>query len=185
MYCGAAPDNDGASNHLTLMSVELPQLEVQYVDHRAGGAPVSIEIDVIQTRMECRFELIGLSRQVMQLLYGHMAGAENFFIYGNARDQLTGEAIQVEAQLRGQLGLVKPQAFDRGGTPHSVQYVIRGIVHYTLSLGDGSLPESGIGQRQNMPIYDWDFFTNVWAVGGVNQDGHGVRPSNLLFTVPV
>jgi phage tail tube protein FII len=179
MYCGSAPDDDGASNHLTLASVELPRLEVQYVDHRAGGAPVSIEIDVIQTRMECKFELVGITRQVMQLLYGHMPGAQNFFIYGSVRDWMSGEAIQLEAFIRGQIGLVGPEKFDRGGNVMHVEYAIRGIVAYTLSMGDQ-------GDPGNVPIYDWSFFSNVWSVGGVNQNNmtSGVSTA-ALFNIPV
>lgn len=177
MYCGSAPDDDGASNHLTLASVELPRLEVQYVDHRAGGAPVSIEIDVIQTRMECRFELVGVTRQVMQLLYGHRPGAQNFYIYGSVRDWMSGEAIQLEAFIRGQLGLVAPQKFTRGGIM-SVEYAIRGIIAYTLSMGEN---EPG-----NEPIYDWSFFSNSWAVGGINQNGAlAGREPGALFNIPV
>lgn len=184
MYCGSAPDDDGASNHLSLTQVELPQLEVQYVDHRPGGAPVSVEIDVIQTRMECKFELLGVTRQVMQLLYGHMPRAENFFIYGSIRDQLSGEAIQLEARIRGQLGLVGLGPFTRGGEPMKTRYAIRGINAYTLSMGDA--PAGSEEKRQNLPIYDWDFFTNVWSVGGINQNGASTgTPTNILFNIPI
>jgi phage tail tube protein FII len=185
MYCGSAPDDDGASNHLILTQVELPQLEVQYIDHRPGGAPVSVEIDVVQTRMECKFELVGITRQVMQLLYGHMPRAENFFIYGSIRDQLSGEAIQLEAQIRGQLGLVGPGPFQRGGEPMRVRYAIRGINAYVLSMADAPSGSEEGTRRQSMPIYEWDFFTNVWAVGGVNQNGISTgTPTSLLFNIP-
>jgi phage tail tube protein FII len=183
MFCGSAPEDDGASNHLTLASVELPSLEVQYVDHRPGGAPVSVEIDVIQTRMEVRFELIGITRQVMQLLYGHQRGAENFFIYGNVRDWLSGETLQLEARVRGQLGLVDPQPFDRGGEAFHVQYAIRGIMAYELNFGDGARSNGGSGQM--MPIYEWNFFTNVWAVGGINQNGMSTTgTADMQFNLP-
>ena len=92
MFCGSRPQDEGFSNHLVLSQVELPRLEIQYADHRAGGAPVSIEIDMIQTRMECKFELIGMTRQVMELLGRRAIGSNNFFIYGHVRDWNSGES---------------------------------------------------------------------------------------------
>ena len=160
LFCGSAPTDETASNHLTLKSVQLPRLEMQYVDHRAGGSPVSIEIDVIQTRMECRFELIGIAPQVMELMgrqwWGF--GSNDYFIYGHVRNYVDGSVKQVEAYLRGQLGSVESNDFKRGGEPFGMRYAIRGIQAYRLNLGD-------------TPIYNWDFFTNVWAVGGYDQNG--------------
>lgn len=175
MFCGTAPDDDGASNHLTLMNVQLPRLEVQYLDHRPGGAPVSVEIDAIQTRMECRFQLIGITPQVMKLLFGMQIAQENFFIYGNVRDWSSGDVVQMEARLRGQLGTVEPGTFARGGEPWSHKYAIRGIMAYELSIADGT--------GQLTPIYEWNFWTNVWAVGGVDQNGQSTAAqTDMRFT---
>lgn len=157
LFCGSGPQDDKNSNHLTLMSVELPTVDVQYIDHRPGGAPMAVEIDVIMARLEIRFELIGITPQVMQLVSRFVVGSNDFFFYGNIRDQLTGITMQCSAYARGQLGRVEPGAFQRGNV-FSTKYQVRGINRFTFQLGD-------------RPIYDWDFFQNVWAVGGINQNG--------------
>jgi len=162
LFCGSAPENDKASNHLTLMSVELPTIDVQYVYHRPGGSPVAIEVDVIMARFEIRFELIGMTRQVMELVGKYVVGANDFFFYGNCRDYLTGLTIQAEAIVRGQLGRVEPGAFRRGNV-FSTKYQIRGLTRYTFNLA-------------NRPVYDWDFFTTTWSVGGINQNGASTAP---------
>jgi P2 family phage contractile tail tube protein len=169
MYCGSKPDDAFASNHLTLRSVQLPRLEMQYVDHRAGGAPVSIEIDVIQTRMECKFELIGITPQVMELMGRQVFLPFNndYFIYGHTRNWLTGAPIKAEVFIRGQLGSIEPSEFKRGGEPFSIRYSIRGIVVYQFTLG-------------TEPIYYWNFYRNIWAVGGYDQDGNQIQlPGSL------
>lgn len=160
MFCGSGPQDDTKSNHLTLMSVQLPTLDIQYVDHRPGGAPVAIEIDTLMARFEIKFKLIGITRQVWEMLLRLDPTANDFWIYGNVRDQMTGQAIQAAAFAHGQLAAVEPSEFQRGQIM-STNYTIRGIRRFTFSLG-GS------------PIYDWDFFTNVWSVGGYNQAGASV-----------
>ena len=163
LFCGSAPQNDTASNHLTLMPVQFPTMDVQYVDHRPGGSPVGIEIDTIMAQFECKFELIGIMRQVMELLLRFTIAANDFCIYGNVRDIMTGEAIQAEVYMHGQLAAVEPGKFQRGQVMNTT-YTIRGLRRYKFSLGAKGL----VG---NKPIYDWDFWTNTWAVGGVNQNG--------------
>lgn len=157
LFCGSAPSDDTKSNHLTLMQVQFPTMDVQYVDHRPGGAPVAIEIDTIMARFEVKFQLIGIVRQVWELLLRTSLTANDFWIYGNVRDQMTGEAVQAEVYVRGQMAAVEPSAFKRGEV-FSTNYTIRGIRQYSFKLA-------------NSPVYDWDFFQNSWAIGGINQSG--------------
>jgi Bacteriophage tail tube protein len=157
MFCGSGPTNDKNSNHLTLTQVQLPTMDIQYVDHRPGGAPVATEIDVQMARFEVKFQLIGIVRQVWSLLLRLDPTANDFWIYGNVRDYLTGETLQAEAYVQGQLAAVEPSAFKRGEVMHT-EYTIRGIRKYTFKLA-------------NSPIYDWDFFQNTWSVAGFNQSG--------------
>ena len=51
LFCGSAVGDDRKSNHLVLTELKLHVMEIQYVDHRPGGAPVAVEIDVVMTRM--------------------------------------------------------------------------------------------------------------------------------------
>jgi len=156
LYCGAAPDDDTASNHLVITEFKLPSLDVQYVDHRAGGAPIAIEIDTVMARLESTFSLVGITPQVIELVNAWEPEQNVFFAYGNVRDQLTGVSIQAAAAFRGQLGRVDPQNWRKGDVMH-INYAIRGIVHYEFALADEQ-------------IFFWDFFTNTRIVGGVNQN---------------
>jgi len=164
LFCGSGPQDVTKSNHLTLMQVQLPTLDIQYVDHRLGAAPVAIEIDVQIARFEIKFQHIGIVRQIWELLLRFDAGANDFFIYGHVRDQMTGEAIQAAAYAQGQLAAIEPTPFKRGEVM-STNCTIRGIRKYTFSMAD-------------RPIYNWDFWTNTWAVGGYNQDGVSITGAN-------
>lgn len=155
IFCGSQDDKN--SNHLTLMQVQLPTMNIQYVDHRPGGAPVAIEIDTIMARFEIKFQLAGLSPQVWRLLLRFSLQANDFWIYGNVRDQLTGQAIQASVYVQGQIAAVEPSMFKRGEVMNT-NYAIRGLRRYTFSLGES-------------PLYDWDFFTNRWSVDGFDQSG--------------
>src|SRR4051812_43175568 len=106
LFAGARPEDDTASNHLVISEVKLPSMDVQYVDHRAGGAPVAVEIDTIMARLECTFVLVGLTPQVMALLYSWEPAANKFFVYGSVREQIGGHAVQASAAIKGQLGRV-------------------------------------------------------------------------------
>ena len=75
MFCGSDITDDGASNHLTLTEVKMPSLEMQYTDHRSGGAPIYIEVGTGIARLEVTFVCIGLISQIMQLVDSWIPGA--------------------------------------------------------------------------------------------------------------
>jgi P2 family phage contractile tail tube protein len=156
LFCGSAPTDDTASNHLTLTEVKLPAMDTQYADHRAAGAPIYIEVGTGMARLECTFILVGFTPQVMMLVDSWESVKRNFYMYGNVRNQHTGQSIQAQAAFVGQLGRADPQNFRKGDVMH-VNYSIRQIVHYEVGLaGD--------------PIYYWDFFTNTRLNGGVDMN---------------
>jgi len=155
LFCGSRPGDETKSNHLSLAEVKLPSLEVQYVDHRPGGAPFATEIDVIMTKLEAQFTLLGITPQVMRLMKSWEAQMNDFFIYGNLRDYMTNVAVQLEVLIRGQLGHVDADPFRRGDVFH-VKYAIRGIIHYEMNL---ATPLEG-----SQPVYLWDFFNNEFRV---------------------
>ena len=68
MFCGVGPTDNTAANHLVLTEVKLPGLDMQYVDHRAGGAPVAIEVSTVIARLECTFVCVGMTPQIMGLI---------------------------------------------------------------------------------------------------------------------
>src|SRR5512139_2437050 len=99
LYAGSAPTDDQASNHLIITEVKLPSFDEQYVDHRAGGAPVAVEINTIFNRPELTFACVGLTPQILGLINSWQRSQNQFFIYGNVRDQLTGVAMQARAAV--------------------------------------------------------------------------------------
>lgn len=156
LFAGSAPEDQNFSNHLTLTEVKLPALDVQYSDHRAAGAPIYIEIGTGIARLECTFVLVGYVVQNMTLVDSWIPAQRNFYVYGNVRDQNTGEAVQASAAFRGQLGRADPQNFRKGDVMHT-NFSIRNIVHYELALG-------------SVPIYYWDYFTNTRIMGVDNRN---------------
>ena len=155
LFCGSAPRDDKASNHLVLNELTLPTMEIQYVDHRAGGAPVAVEIDVVMTRMELSFEVVGITPQIMALLRNLELAKHDFFAYGNLRDYMGGGSIGLYAYFHGQLAKVQPAAFRKGDVFHT-RYQVRGLMRYSLYLGNSEVP-----------IYEWDFFTNTFQTGKI------------------
>lgn len=156
LFCGAAPSDVNASNHLLLTELKLPGLDEQYVDHRPGGSPIAIEIDTIIARLESTFVLMGWAPQVAELVGSWQQNQNQFYAYGVVRDRMTGEATQSMAIMKGRLGRADPQNWRRGDVMHW-NYAIRSITHYELYLA---------GEQ----IYYWDFFNNIRVVGGVDMN---------------
>ena len=156
LFCGVGPTDNVASNHLILTELKLPGLDMQFVDHRAGGAPVAIEISTVIARLEATFVCLGMTPQIMQLI-GSWAKTMNWFwAYGVIRDQSTGEAAQAAAAIQGQLGRADPQNYRRGDVMHT-NYAIRGIQHYELNIAGDN-------------VYLWDFQTNTRIIGNIDQN---------------
>jgi phage tail tube protein FII len=125
-------------------------MEIQYVDHRPGGAPVAVEIDVVMTRMELEFEVVGVTSQIMALLRNLEMSKHDFFAYGSLREYSSGETLPLKAYFLGQLSRVQPNAFRRGQIFH-IKYQVRGLMKYELYIG-----------QEEIPIYRWDFFNNTF-----------------------
>jgi phage tail tube protein FII len=167
MFCGRQPSDVNNGLYLELTEVKLPALNEQYVDHRAGGVPIAIEIDTIFSKLESTFQLIGWNPNVATLVASFMAEQNVFWIYGLLRDRLTAEAMRVTAKMRGRLGLADPQNWNRSGTQHW-NYAIKGIISYDLVVG-------------NSPIYSWDFFANRFVVGQWDRNAS----INELLNIPI
>jgi P2 family phage contractile tail tube protein len=150
LFCGRDFDGEN-SNHLVLTQLQLPSLEKQYVDHRAGGAPLAMEVDTVTAKPQCTFTILGWTPQIMQL-YNSWSGDDNWFTaYGLVRDQMSGTAMQAVAMMCGQLGRVNPVSWQKGDLSH-YQYSIRGMTYYQLVLADE-------------PLVLWDFFNNTFIIG--------------------
>jgi P2 family phage contractile tail tube protein len=143
LVCGA----DGNHNHLRLLDVKLPTIEEQYLDHRPGGAPVAIEVDVIINKFQCDFALAGWSPKIDALVRAWSVGANDFKFFGALRKHPTGEVAQVIANMTGRLGKVSYDSWRRGGLSQT-SYSIKGIINYSLVVA-------------GEPLFDWDFFNNT------------------------
>lgn len=143
IFCGSSGD----SNHLRLTSVHLPSIEEVYIDHRPGGAPIAIEIDVMINKLQCDFRLIGWNPNVDKLVSAWAASSNYFSVFGALRDRNTGQVHQAVAMMYGRLGQARPEAWQRGRAFTS-DYSIRGIIKYTLTVA-------------NTQVFNWDFFNNT------------------------
>lgn len=159
LFCGAT----GQSNHLRLANVKLPDVEEVYVDHRPGGAPVAIEVDVMIQRLECDFTLVGWNPEIDALLNAWQDGQNQFWFFGAIRDRViipdggTTNVFQAIAKMTGRLGKSQPGQWQRGALGE-FSYSIRGIIAYRLTVA-GSI------------VYDWDFFNNSFSTSGDSPGG--------------
>lgn len=149
MYCGTRPNS--ASLHLKLTDVKLPTIEEIYIDHRAGGAPVAVEIDVMMAKLSCEFTILGLDIDTLRMIRPVAAADSEFHVYGLIHDTTTGVYAQAAATLVGRLGNMEPGVYRRE-TALRTHYGIRGVSFYQLVIA-GEL------------IYYWDFFGNRFVIG--------------------
>ena len=152
LFCGTETAGSAVSNHLILSELQLPKFAEQYIDHRPGGAPVAVEVDIILQHLEASFVLVGIQPQVMRLLRPYNAQQTWFVALGFVRDPKSGDYTQAMAQMQGRLGTVEPAAWKRG-TTFQTQYSIRSIMQYRLEV-------AGYGN-----IINWDFYNNFIQVG--------------------
>lgn len=155
LFVGKTAADEANSNHLIIAELKLPMLDEQYVDHRAGGAPLAIEVDTIVARLEATFVLAGWAPQVADRFYSWNPDDNWFTAYGAVRDRDSGDLLQAIALMRGRLGRADPVNWRNGELQHW-NYSIRAITHYELMLADTSL-------------YIYDFFTNTFVIGGVDR----------------
>lgn len=148
LFIGLASD----SYHLILTELQLPKISEQYIDHRPGGAPVAIEVDVMIQHLEASFVLAGVQPNAMKLLRPYQFGQTWFSFYGFVRDQMDGTYTQAVAQMQGRLGSIEPANWRRG-TTFATRYSIREIMSYSLEV-------EGFGN-----IINWNFMQNQIYVG--------------------
>jgi phage tail tube protein FII len=167
MFCGREPSDVNNGLYLELTEVKLPAMNEQYVDHRAGGVPIAIEVDTMFAKLESTFQLIGWNLQVAELVASWIAEQNVFWVYGLLRDRMTSEAVRVSAKMRGRLGLADPQNWNRSSAQHW-NYGIKGIIAYQLIVGSST-------------IYDWSFFDNRFIVGEFDRNAD----VNTILNIPV
>jgi hypothetical protein len=149
IFCGARSAEN--SNHLRLMNVKLPGYEESYIDHKPGGAPIGIEVDVLVNKLQCDFSLIGWTPEVDALIGSWQTGTNAFYVFGALRDRLSGNVLQAQATITGRLGKAAINEWQRGAVGNS-SYSIRGVIAYKLVI-------AGYGT-----MIDWSFFNNTLSL---------------------
>ena len=154
LFCG---DHDPSlSKHLTLAELKLPDLQAIYADHHPGGARVAIELEVGIQKLEPTFKLNGFDPDLLTQ-FGLGARAKNVYTaYGVIVDKRLGTKIEGKAIIEARLGKIAPDAFQRGELMGH-EYALNEVTHYELWFGGA-------------PKIEWDFFTSVWRIDGVDQD---------------
>lgn len=165
IFCGDV--DPSRSQHLTITSVKLPNMEEKYVDHEAGGASHAIEVEMIMNKMQAPFKLAGWSPEVASLVGSWLQADNTYTVYGVVKDRRAGLDLEAKAIIGGRLGKADPDEWSRGSLQHW-SYEIRGLTHYELFLD---------GQE----IYAWDFYLNLWRSGG--EDRNASR--NQILRIPV
>ncbi len=154
LFCG---DHDPtASKHLTITELQLPNLQEKYQDHHPGGSRVAIEIGLGIDKLAATFKLAGFDPE-LYTQFGVGSRSKNTFTgYGVLRDKRSGAVSQAKAVMRGRLGQIEADAFQRGElTGHN--YGINEILHYELHIA-------------GKEILYWDFFTQVLRQDGIDQN---------------
>jgi P2 family phage contractile tail tube protein len=144
------------SKHLTLAELKLPDLVEITADHHPGGAKVAIDVGLGIQKMEPTFKLNGWDPLMLREFGLGSTVVRAFTAYGLIVDKQTGRNIEAKAVMRGRLGRIAADTFSRGEL-QGHEYSINSLVHYELWF-DG---------REE--LY-WDFFTNAWRTGGVDQN---------------
>lgn len=154
LFCG---DHDPeASKHLTLTELQLPTLQEMYQDHHPGGSRVAIEVGLGIEKLTATFKLAGFDPDLYTQFGVNDRAQNTFTAYGVLRNKRTGAQSQAKAIMRGKLGQIEADAFQRGELAGH-NYGINEILHYELYVGGAE------------KLY-WDFFTQEFRQDGRDQN---------------
>lgn len=164
LFCGDAdPAN---SKHLTLEDLTLPDLQAMYADHHPGGSFVAMEMEVGVSKLTSTFKLKGWDPALIAQFGIGTQLKNKYTAYGMVRDKRTGRAFEAKAVLEGRIGKAGADTFTRGNSM-GFQYSINEITSYQLYF-DGD------------ELVFWDFWTNTYRMGGVDQNAD----LNRILRVP-
>lgn len=154
------------SKHLTLAELKLPDLQAIYADHHPGGGLVATEFEVGVNKLEPTFKLNGVDPDLLTEFGLGSRIRNRFTAYGEIIDQRSGRSIESKAIIEARLGRVAPDTFQRGEL-QGHEYSMNSVVRYELWFD---------GQSK----IEWDFFTNVWRVNGIDQNAE----TNRILRIP-
>lgn len=165
LFCG---DHDpSASNHLSLETMKLPDLEMGSMEHRPGGGPMAINFTMANVNaLESSFKLKGIDPNRLTLFGLGSNKRRKFTGYGVVRDKRTNDEKEAVVIMEGVLARIGGGEFSKGNGM-DFDYAIREIVSYKLTIDAD-------------PVYDLDVFLPKFIIGGVDQ----LEASNRILRIP-
>jgi len=164
LFCG--DDDPTASKHLTISELQLPTLQEMYQDHHPGGSRVAIEVGLGIEKLTASFSLAGMDPDLYAKFGVNNRTVNVYTALGSLRDKRTGTVSQAKAIMRGKLGQIEQDGFQRGNlVGHN--YGINEILHYELHIG-------------GVEKLFWDFFTQELRQNGVAQNADERRALGLI-----
>jgi uncharacterized protein len=154
LYAGDNGPNN--SKHLTLQSIQIPQLKEKTEEHTPGGGIGAISIGMMSLEMlEVTFKLVGSDVQTKAQFGLGSNGSQFYTIYGALRDKNSGRAIERKLIVKGRLVECGEDEFSRGKLT-TQDHKIAEVTHYEL-------------YEDKAEVHYYDFFSSIWRVGRVNQ----------------
>lgn len=122
-------DNPENGKHLSIENLTLPNLEYTTVEHAGGGANMALEVNMGQLKpLQLQFKLVGFDRDTYRLCGVGSNEPRNFTARGVLRVKQTGKAWGVVATIRGCMGKMTADQFQRSsllGHDHTIVEVVR------------------------------------------------------------
>lgn len=133
LYIGDA--DPSASKHLKLDSLALPELEYVTVDHSGGGAVMETDFSMnILKKMNPTFKLAGFDPDSYRAFGIGSSQVQTFTARGILRAKSNGKAYGALAIMRGAIGRVAPDAFERANKLGHDHQIIE-LQRYSLTVG--------------------------------------------------
>lgn len=149
-------DDPGATNHLTLLSVQLPVFAQTMISYSPGGAVVAMQFPTTMLmEQNISFKLAGSDPDRLTKIGLGTSARQNFTVYGSVRAKRDNKLIQFRAVAHGVITSIGRSEFSRGsGT--DLDFQISSIDRYKE-------------YHDNREIYVLDFWESEFRVNGVSQ----------------
>lgn len=164
LYMGDHDPNN--SKHLQIQELKLPNMQGIYGDHHPGGSRFGLEMEVGAEKLGASFKFGGVDMDALAQFGLNDRARHTYTAYGDILNKRTGEHSELVAVMEARLGKAEKDNWQRGeflGT----EYELNELVHYELRIGE-------------QEIFYWDFFTNAWRAGGVDQNAD----TNRILRIP-
>jgi P2 family phage contractile tail tube protein len=149
-------ENPDESFHLQLDEVAIPDLTKVYETHSPGGGFMQLDISMeMLEALVLPFKLVGIAASMLSKIGLNDGQPHTYNIFKDVHDMRTREQIRLMATVRGEMGSVKQDAYNKKGLS-GFNYEVKAIESYRLDFG-------------NQTIYDFDFFANRFLVRGADQ----------------